>query len=269
MIRAHFGLRKNPFDHAEECPGLLAHQREIFEILQVHASQGGLCLVLGEPGTGKSVLKQALQACDPKRLLAPVVNRTLHTYHNTLRILCAAFQIEFGGHDHHCEKLLVQEAFRLHRAGRLLVPIIDDAHLMPAESLRKLRLLFEDFPRSHNLVLIGQPPLMQTLALTVNEEVRSRVTYSVVLPRLAPETIEAFVLAELDRAGLGHNVFTADALALVVRSGEGLLRRTKNLCVSALIEAVLDQVRSVDLKQVNRVLVQPHWRRGDDAEIAP
>jgi archaellum biogenesis ATPase FlaH len=25
-----------------------------------HAQQGGLCLVLGEPGTGKSVLKQAL-----------------------------------------------------------------------------------------------------------------------------------------------------------------------------------------------------------------
>ncbi len=50
------------------------------------------------------------------------------------------------------------------------------------------------------------------------------------LPRLAPETIEAFILSELDRAGLGHNTFTLDALALIVRSGEGLLRRTKNLC---------------------------------------
>ena len=38
----------------------------------------------------------------------------------------------------------------------MLVPIIDDAHLMPADCLRKLRLLCEDFPRSHNLVLIGQ-----------------------------------------------------------------------------------------------------------------
>ena len=81
------------------------------------------------------------------------------------------------------------------------------------------------------------------------------------LPRLAPETIEAFVLGEFDRVGLGHNTFTPDALALVVRSGEGLLRRTKNLCVSSLIEAVRDQARIVDLKQVNRVLIQPHWRR--------
>jgi len=114
-------------------------------------------------------------------------------------------------------------------AGQMLVPVIDDAHLMPADCLRKLRLLCEDFPRSHNLVLIGQPPLLQSLTLTVNEEIRSRVTYSVVLPRLSPETIEAFILAQLDRAGLGHNTFTPDALALIVRSGEGVLRRTRGL----------------------------------------
>jgi len=266
MIRSHFGLQKNPFDG--ESLTLLAHQQEVFDILKVHAQQGGLCLVLGEPGTGKSVLKQALLTHDPKRLITPVVNRTLHTYHNTLRILCEAFQIEFEGHDHRCERLLVQEAFRVHRTGKMLVPIIDDAHLMQSESLRKLRLLFEDFPRSHNLVLIGQPPLLQSLALSINEEIRSRVTYSVVLPRLAPETIEAFILAELDRAGLGHNTFTADALALIVRSGEGLLRRTKNLCLGTLIEAVRDQARTVDLKQVNRVLIQPHWRKDCDAPLA-
>lgn len=192
MIRSHFGLQRNPFD--SESVSLLPHQQEIFDILRVHAQQGGLRLVLGEPGTGKSVLKQAMLHHDPKPLITPVVNRTLHTYHNTLRILCEAFQIEFEGHDHRCERPLVQEAFKIHRAGKMLIPIIDDAHLMPSECLRKLRLLYEDFPHSHNLVLIGQPPLLQSLALSINEEIRSRITYSVVLPRLAPEAIEAFVL---------------------------------------------------------------------------
>ena len=56
---------------------------------------------------------------------------------------------------------------------------------------------------SHNLVLICQPPLLQSLALTVNEEIRSRVTYSVILPSLGPDATEAFILAQLDRAGLG------------------------------------------------------------------
>jgi hypothetical protein len=89
-----------------------------------------------------------------------------------------------------------------------------------------------------------------------------------VLPRLAPEIIEQFVLGQLDRVGLGHNTFTTEALALIVRSGEGLLRRTRNLCLSSLIEAVRDQIRVVDLKQVNRVLIQPHWRKDCDQPIA-
>src|SRR6266545_1918247 len=220
MIRSYFGLQRSPFD--AESLTLLPHQQEVFDILRVHAQQGGLCLVLGEPGTGKSVLKQALLNHDPKGMITPVVNRTLHTYHNTLRILCEAFQIEFEGRDHRCERLLVQEAFRVHRASKLLVPIIDDAHLMPTDCLRKLRLLCEDFPHSHNLVLIGQPPLLQSLALSINEE---------------------------------------------IRSGEGLLRRTRNLCLSSLIEAVRDQTRVVDLKQVNRVLVQPHWRKDCDTPV--
>ena len=265
MIRSHFGLQRHPFD--TETVTLLAHQQEIFDILRGHAQQGGLCLVLGEPGTGKSVLKQALLTHDPKRMITPVVNRTLHTYHNTLRILCEAFQLEFEGRDHHCERLLVQQAFSVHRAGKMLVPIIDDAHLMPADCLRKLRLLCEDFPRSHNLVLIGQPPLMQSLSLSINEEIRSRVTYSALLQRLSPEVVQQFSLDQLDRAGLGHNTFTPEALALVVRSGEGLLRRTRNLCLSALIEAVRDQTRIVDLKQVNRVPIQPRRERYDPSAV--
>ena len=125
----------------------------------------------------------------------------------------------------------------------------------------------EDFPHSHNLVLIGQPPLLQSLALSINEEIRSRMTCSVVLPRLAPKTIEALILGQLDRADLEHHTFSSEALALIVRSGDGLLRRTRNLCLGSLIEAVRDQTRVVDRKQVNRVLIQPHWRKDCDQPL--
>jgi hypothetical protein len=130
--------------------------------------------------------------------------------------------------------------------------------LPPNQANDELFFVEEDFPRNHNLVLLGQPPLLQSLALTINEEIRSRITYSVMMPRLGPEDTAAFIFTQLDRAGLGHNTFTQDALALVVRSAEGLLRRTRNLCLAALIEAVRDQTRIVDLKQVNHVLIQPH-----------
>lgn len=58
--------------------------------------------------------------------------------------------------------------------------------------------------------------------------------------------------------------FTDDALALIVRASEGVLRRARNLCIATLLEAVRDRIRVVDLKQVCRVLLQPHWRQQHD-----
>lgn len=262
MIQAHFGLQKLPFN--EPAPPLLEQQQRIFDMLIIHSQQGGLCLVLGEPGTGKSLIKKTLTAHDAKRMITPVINRTLHTYHNTLRILCEAFDVEFSAKDSKCERMLVDEAFKLFRSGKQIVTLIDDAHLMPAESLRKLRLLFEDFPRAHNLVLIGQPSLMHTLSLSVNEEIKSRITYSEELHKLAPEQVEAFLSHQLETAGLGANVFTEEATALIVRSSDGILRCARNLTLGSLIEAVRDRARTVDIKQVNSVLCQPHWRKDYD-----
>jgi MSHA biogenesis protein MshM len=261
MIRFHFGIDRNPF--AAESPVLLQHQEEIFQTLRVHCQQGGLCLVVGEPGTGKSVIKQALVTHDPKRLITPVVNRTLHTYASVLQILCEAFQIEDEGRAVRCEKRLIQEAQRINHAGKMLAPIIDDAHLIDAQDLRRLRLLFEDFPKNHNLVLMAQPGLLSTLSLTPNHDLRSRVTYSVLVPRLASDDIGTFIRRELDLVGLPHATFTDDAFALLVRSSEGFLRRARNLCIGALLEAVRDHTKTVELQQVNRVLLQPHWRDRD------
>ena len=100
--------------------------------------------------------------------------------------------------------------------------------------------------------------------LAHQQDIKSRVTYSVILHRLNQDQARDFILHQLDCAGLGHNTFSDDALALVVRSSEGILRRIRNLCLSALLEAVRDQTKKVDLKQVNRVLIQPHWRNHHD-----
>lgn len=262
MIRSYFGLDHNPF--SQDGLTLLPQQQEIFDTLRVHSQQGGLCLLLGEPGTGKSVVKQALVEHEPKRMITPVVNRTLHTYFSTLRILCEAFQIDTEGESVRCERRLIEEAHRINNLGKMLVPVIDDAHLMEVDSLRRLRLLLEDFPKNHNLVLIAQPELLSKLALTVNEDIKSRVTYSVLVPRLSPDDMSAFILAQLDRVALAHSTFTPEALDLIVRSSEGILRRARNLCLGTLLEAVRDRTKTVDLKQVNRVLLQPHWRAERD-----
>lgn len=115
MIRTYFGLAQDPF-HPSNVE-LLPAQDEILSTLRVHCQQGGLCVLVGEPGTGKSIIKQALKELDPKMLLTPTVNRTLHTYHSVLRILCEAFNIEPDGLAHHCEAKLIAQADRINKQG--------------------------------------------------------------------------------------------------------------------------------------------------------
>jgi type II secretory pathway predicted ATPase ExeA len=263
MIRSFYGLTQNPFDRREL--DLLPGQQEILDTLKVHCQQGGLCLLLGSPGTGKSVIKQALQQLPEKQHLVATVARTLHTYTNTVKILCGAFRVEFDHCAFRCERKLIEQAFGLNRTGKSLTTILDDAHLMDLANLRKLRLLFEDFPKNHNLVLIGRPNLLGALELGVNQDIKSRVTYSAITKRLGPDLMREFILRELDRVGLGHNTFTAAAIDLVVRSADGVLRAARNLCVGALIEAVRSAKKTIDIDNVNRVLMQPHWQK--EAEL--
>ncbi len=121
MIRTYFGLERDPFHPANV--ELLSAQDEILTTLRVHCQQGGLCVLVGEPGTGKSVIKQALRELDPKMLLTPTVNRTLHTYHSVLRILCEAFSITTDGRDFKCETRLIEQADRSISRAKCLLPL--------------------------------------------------------------------------------------------------------------------------------------------------
>jgi len=263
MIRSYFGLTDNPF--ALRDIELLGHQQEIYDTLKVHCQQGGLCLVVGRPGTGKSVIKESLKRLPEKEHLVATVARTLHTYTNTVKILCEAFRIEFESSAFKCERRLIEQAFRLNRTGKMLVTIIDDAHLMDMDNLRKLRLLLEDFPKNHNLILIGQVELLTNLDLAVNQDLKSRVTYSVITKRLHNDTMRDFIHRELERIGLAHNTFTEAATELIIRSADGVLRRCRNLCLSAMLEAVRASAgRTIDVDLVNRVLLQPHWQKEVD-----
>ncbi len=135
---------------------------------------------------------------------------------------------------------------------------------MDLANLRKLRLLFEDFPKNHNLILMGRPNLLADLDLGVNQDIKSRVTYSVITKRLGPDGMRDFLLRELDRVGLGHNTFTQAAVELIIRSADGVLRLARNLCVGCLIEAVRSANKTIDIDNVNRVLMQPHWQKETD-----
>jgi len=69
---------------------------------------------------------------------------------------------------------------------------------------------------------------------------------------------------EFGRGHLGHNTFTQPAVDLIVRSADGVLRQARNLAVGCLIEAVRSANKAIDIDNVNRVLMQPHWHKDAD-----
>ena len=136
---------------------------------------------------------------------------------------------------------------------------------MDLANLRKLRLLFEDFPKNHNLVLIGRPSLLAAPRprrqsrhqeprhlLGHHQTPRPRRHARLHPPRTRP------------RSGWPHNTFTSPAVDLIVRSADGVLRQARNLCVGCLIEAVRSANKTIDIDNVNRVLLQPHWQKETD-----
>jgi type II secretory pathway predicted ATPase ExeA len=174
---------------------------------------------------------------------------------------------DYEGSPFKCEKRLIEEAYTLFRNGKSIIMIIDDAHLMEMETLRKLRLLFEDFPKSHNIILVGQPHLLNNIALKVNDDIKSRVTFSTIIQKLNPDDMHNFILSQFDQVKLPHNTLEDDAFALIVRSSDGILRRARNLTLSCLLEAVRARKKIIGLDIVNRVLLQPHWRLDSDVDM--
>jgi hypothetical protein len=74
--------------------------------------------------------------------------------------------------------------------------------------------------------------------------------------------------AEIVRRSRGRGQLRRQAASLRFARFQALvdsvLRRARNLCLGALLEAVRDRTKTVDLKQVNRVLLQQHWRKEVD-----
>jgi hypothetical protein len=66
----------------------------------------------------------------------------------------------------------------------------------------------------------------------------------IALDRYRAERERLRILRQLDGVGLGHNAFTQPALDM--------------------IEAVRSSNKTIDIDNVNRVLLQPHWQKESD-----
>lgn len=267
MINAYFGTSRTPFETDTELKNeLLEHQLNAYTRLIDQANIGGFSVVVGEPGTGKTIFKQALTQLPDKQYNLIIINRSIYSWSAFLSLLAHAMEVEPKGRAPKIERSIIKQATKLKQRGRDLILVIDDAHLIAQNILKRIRLLLEDFPRNTSLVLIGQLELLAQIRMRENEEILSRVTNSAEFKLLSPADTESFILNQLDLSALPHSTFTHEAIALITKVSNGNLRATKNLCISSMLEAIRTQTKTIDISHVNKVLDQPHWRRSTQLE---
>ena len=257
MIKSTFGLTHEPFYRHDLKP--LPQQVEVIDMLKIHAQHGGFSTIVGHPGVGKSVIRDHLEKLGKDRdTIVVSFTQTLHTYQPILKLLAESMQVSARPKD--LEKELAQAAWRHVQSQKMLYIVIDDAHLLDVAVLRKLRLLFERFPRKHNLVLLGHPELLHRFSMLCNEDIKSRISYSKQLLPLNDDDLQRFIIDELAAVGLGANTLDEAATQIIMRAVQGNLRLCRNLCYASLINTCLDGKRICTASHVNAALQQPHWR---------
>ena len=108
MINTIWGITQLPFQ--KDSKHLLPQQQNILDIIQIHAQQGGFSVILGEPGVGKTCIREHLEHLGNARETCIVnCSRTMHTYRQILYQLADALSIEAT--DKTLENALIKTAF--------------------------------------------------------------------------------------------------------------------------------------------------------------
>jgi type II secretory pathway predicted ATPase ExeA len=263
----HFGLSEPPFritphtdfffDGADRGATLEAL---IYAILH----DEGIVKVSGEVGSGKTMLCRVLMERLPAHVETIYLATPSLARDEILHAIADDLDLKLSGERTTVALRELQEhLIRLYAAGRRVVILVDEAHVMPEETLEQVRLLSNLDSNRHKLlqmVLFGQPELDATLAKPSLRQLRDRVTHSFRMRPLAAPEVANYVSFRMRAAGYrGPEIFTPRALALVARASAGLTRRINILCDKALLAAFTESSHAISDKHVRAAIADSEF----------
>jgi type II secretory pathway predicted ATPase ExeA len=247
----HFGLRERPFSNAADLRFVYLgphHEQAIAHLLQGLAAPGGLVLLTGDSGLGKTTTCRVLLSRLPERVdVVPILNPSLTPF-ELLTFACAELGVKCDpdGADPAvlCDALRAKLAARL--GARRAVLIVDDAQGLGPDVVDQLSALSSmeiDGRKLLEIVLIGEPELIDLVG-RASGPAASQSTGYYLLPFGEQET-GAYVRHRLTVAGAG-NLFDDEALRDLHRLSAGMPRLINVICDRALAIAVPQGRRTVD-----------------------
>jgi type II secretory pathway predicted ATPase ExeA len=241
----HFGLREAPFritPHTEFFFAGANRGATLEGLLYAITAGEGLVKVTGEVGSGKTMLCRVLIERLPKTVETIYLAVPSLTRDEMLASIASDLAIDTAGATtHKLMRSLQEKLIELHKAGRQVVALIDEAHAMPLGTLEEIRLLSNLETGTQKLlqiVLFGQPELEGHLALPNMRQLKERITHSFALEPLPPRDIKDYIDFRLRAAGYrGPELFGPEALRIIAEASEGLTRRINIFADKTLLAA--------------------------------
>lgn len=239
MYLYHFGLRELPFTLTPNTNfflGLEPHNEALAVLITALKTGEGFIKVIGEVGTGKTLLCRKLLNDIPEHFITAYIPNP-YLKPDELR---RAVAIELGVKQ--AQRMSVQlltqriqqKLIDLHKEGRSVVLILDEAQALPEESLEALRLftnLETETRKLLQVVLFAQPELDERLSQKDFRQLRQRITFAYKLRAMTNIEVQHYIAHRLQVAGYkGAALFNANLCKKIYKATQGIPRLVNILC---------------------------------------
>ena len=243
MYREFYGLERDPFSLSPD-PYFFylthQHREALSGLVYATCTHPGLTLLVGEVGSGKTMLLYTLRALLQKRnfSLAFCVNPT-YTPTEFYDFLLHALGVECSSTLKSRQLIALEEKLLSNRAeGKRTVLIVDEAQRLSMEVLEEVRLLLNlETPREKllEIIMAGQQELSDFIQKPELRQLKQRISFCCKLSPLSRKELGEYVHHRLMRSGLSKTtIFPPATLDLVYSRTKGIPRLVNTLCDNCL-----------------------------------
>jgi MSHA biogenesis protein MshM len=263
MYYDHFGLKEPPFKITPNTEVFYTggNRGAVLDALLYAILNGeGIIKVVGEVGSGKTMLCRMLQTILPERIESIYLANPSVAPEDVLHAIAFELQLKLPKNADRLKVMQVLQNHLLarHAAGKQVVIFVEEAQGMPLATLEEIRLL-SNLETKHDkllqIVLFGQPELDENLNQSNIRQLRERITHSFNLMPLSSKEIGEYLIFRLRSSGyFGPPLFNAAAVKKLANAANGLVRRVNILADKALLAAYSENQYLVTAKHVQAAI---------------
>ncbi len=255
MYNEYFGFNESPFSIAPDPRYLYMtaqHREALAHLVYGLNSEGGCILLTGEVGTGKTTICRCLLEQIPEQANVALVLNPKVSEIELLESICDELHISYPDASNSVKTYtdrIYDFLLTSNHNNEKTVLIIDEAQNLSSKVLEQLRLLTNLETNQRKLlqiIILGQPELLDILARTEMRQLAQRITARFHLQPLTRHEVKAYVSHRLAVAGQNIQLFPDKSIKLLYRLSNGIPRLINIICDRALLGAYVEDQYAVN-----------------------